>query len=319
MQPGAVLLVGVGLIAVLLFIGGVIDVFRIPARLKRRRRRKRVSRRPEELAPRFEWPRPTPEAGTVVGPQEPPAAPARPNSHVLTFLATAVCAAVMLSLFIFQDGGFSSVESHPTRAVPRLARQAEARANVGDYEGAWTLYYQALRAAPQDISLWYGLGVTLSHLHHPKETQEAFEYVVRHARPNSEEAKRARRWLVSAGVLAEPVRFSNASERTDGQGRRAALAGKVTWGAPQPGEPPLRVQLLLEGLSEVAAGKRFYARTTLGQSYRFERLPAGTYRLIGAATGQPLWDLTLTLEDGKEVVLDLGNDNSSNPGAALYP
>ncbi len=190
---------------------------------------------------------------------------------------------------------------------------------MGDYEGAWTLYYQALQAAPQDLSLWYGLGVTLSYLDHPKEAQEAFEYVVRHARPNSEEAKRARRWLISAGVLAEPVRFSNASGPKDGQGRRAALAGKVTWGAPQPGEPPRRVQLLLEGLSEVAAGKRFYARTALGESYRFERLPAGTYRLIGATAGQPLWDLTLTVEDGKEVVLDLGNDNSSNPGAALYP
>ncbi len=225
---------------------------------------------------------------------------------------------MILSLFIFQDGGFSSVQSLPTRAVPRLARQAEARANVGDYEGAWTLYHQALQAAPEDISLWYGLGVTLSHLHRPKETQAAFEYVVRRGRPNSEEVKRGRRWLVSAGVLAKPVQFS-ASEPTDGQGPRAALAGTVTWGGPRPAQPPLRVQLLLAGSSGAAGGKRFQAGTTLGQSYRFERLPAGTYRLIGAAAGQRLWNLTLTVEDGKEIVLDLGNDNSSNPGAALYP
>lgn len=265
------------------------------------------------------WPRPAPrERREPAGPgSRSPETHALAKSSVLTVLATAVCVAVILGLFVFQGGEPSSGGLSPVRAAPRLARQAEARANAGDYQGAWTLYYQALQAAPQDVSLWYGLGVTLSHLDRPKETQAAFEHVVRHGRPKSEEVKRARRWLVSAGVLAEPVQFSTASEPMDGQGPRAAVAGTVTWGAPQPEQPSVRVQLVLAGSSGAAGGKRFYARTTLGQSYRFERLPAGTYRLVGAAAGQRLWDLTLTVEEGKEIVLDLGNDNSSNPGAAL--
>ena len=239
------------------------------------------------------------------------------KSSVLPWLATAVCVAVILGLVVFQGGEPSSGGLSPIRAASRLARQAEARANVGDYQGAWTLYYQGLQGAPEDLSLWYGLGVTLSHLGRPKETQAAFEYVVRHGRPKSEEVKRARRWLVSAGVLVEPVQFSTASVPTDGQGSRAVLAGIVTWSAPQPGQPSVRVQLLLAGSSGAAGGKRFSTHTTLGQSYRFERLPAGTYRLIGAAAGLRLWDLTLAVEDGREIVLDLGHDNSSNPGAAL--
>ncbi len=81
--------------------------------------------------------------------------------------------------------------------------------------------------------------------------------------------------------------------------------------------PPVRVQLLLAGLNGAAEGKRFNTRTALGQPYRFERLPAGSYRLIGAAAGQRLWDLTFSVEDGREVVLDLGTDNSSAPTIAL--
>lgn len=86
-----------------------------------------------------------------------------------------------------------------------LAQRAEALAAQGDYEGAYRSYYQALQADPEDIALWYGLGLTLSHLNQRKETVEAFQYVVRRGRPDSEEVRLARRWLVDTGVLTEPA------------------------------------------------------------------------------------------------------------------
>lgn len=192
-------------------------------------------------------------------------------------------------------------------------RQAAALAARGNYEGAWRLYYQALQATPEDVSLWYGLGVTLSHLNQRKETEQAFQYVVRHGRRGSEEVRLARRWLVRSGVLGEPVAFTTGPEPAlAARGDAATVKGKVTWGAPEPNGPPMRVQLLLAGLSGAAEGKRLRTRAVLGESYRFERVPPGSYRLIGEAAGQHVWDLTLTVEDGKEVILDLGEDNSSN-------
>lgn len=50
----------------------------------------------------------------------------------------------------------------------------------------------------------------------------------------------------------------------------------------------------------------------------FARLPAGSYRLVGGVAARRLWDLTFTVEDGNEVVLDLGKLNSRNPGASLH-
>jgi tetratricopeptide (TPR) repeat protein len=238
------------------------------------------------------------------------------------FLASSLWVAVILIVLVFRGGSAVpvSVEPHPTSEQSSLAQRAELLAGAGDYEGAWGLYYQALQMAPEEVSLWYRLGVVLSHLNRRSEAVEAFQYVVRHGRPDSEEVMVARRWLVSAGVPVEPVAFAAvaADPVTDTRGDKATVKGNVTWGAPDPGRP-VRVQLLLAGLSGDAKGRHFNTRAVLGSSYRFDGLPAGSYRLIGAAAGQRLWDLTLAVEDGREVVLDLGKDNSSNPAVALSP
>ncbi len=238
------------------------------------------------------------------------------------FIASSVWVALILIILVFRGGGAVPPPADELRPGPSggsLPQQAEALVAQGDYEGAWNLYYQALQAAPEDVSLWYGLGVTLSHLKKRKETEEAFQYVVRHGRPDSEEVRVARNWLRSAGVLVKPVAFAVAAEpAVEARGEKAALSGKVTWGAPQANRPPLTVRLLLHGLSGPAGGKRFYTRAVLGETYRFEGLPGGSYRLIGAAAGQRLWDLTFVVENAKEAVLDLGKDNSSTPTIALY-
>ncbi len=240
------------------------------------------------------------------------------KSRSVMFAASSLWAALILVTLIFRGGGAVPVPVEP-RLEPSqvsLAHQAAALAAKGDHERAWDLYYQALQIEPEDVALWYGLGVTLSNLNQPKETEQAFRYVVRHGQPDSEEVKFARRWLVSAGVQLEPVRFA-APAVWDASGDKASVRGKVTWRGREADGPPVRVQILLAGLNGAAEGKRFNARAALGQAYRFERLPAGSYRLIGAAAGQRLWDLTLSVEDGREVVLDLGTDNSSAPTIAL--
>ena len=240
------------------------------------------------------------------------------RSRLLGLAACAVCVALILGLFVFGGGAAVSVQPRPEPASLSPAQQAEALAARGDYEGAWTLYHKALQAAPEDVALWYPLGVTLSHLNQRKETAEAFQYVVRRGDPASEEVRLARLWLVSAGVLAKPVAFTIAAEPVDLTGDRAVLTGKATWGEPEPGRPVLMARIVLEGLDPAARGKRFATRAPLGQVFRFERLPAGSYRLIGGVAGHRLWDLTLTVDDGKEVTLDLSKETSSNPTATLY-
>ena len=339
MKATDVLLLAVVLLAALFFVGGVIDVFRVPVPRRRRSNRSGLTELLNGLLEAESLPRqrgeetlhlaPAPleaspeHAGAGIGPpdtqtggpQELTEAVATLDSRSWIFVASTVSIAVILGMFLLRGGGNMSLQP-PEPSDPR--RQAEALAAKGDYKGAWQLYYQALQGVPEDVSLWYGLGVALSHLNQRKETEQAFQYVVRHGRPDSEEVRRARRWLVSTGVLGERVAFTASPKPVAGvRGHTATVKGKVTWGASESNRRPVTVGLLLAGLSGAGEGKRFHARAGLGGSYRFERLPPGTYRLIGATAGQHVWDVTLTVEDGREVVLDLGEDNSKNPAVGL--
>lgn len=240
------------------------------------------------------------------------------RSRVVMLMASSVWVALILVVLVFRGGGAVPVDPRPEPAslpsVLNPTAQAGELAELGDYEGAWQFYQEALAAAPEDVALWYALGVTLSHLNQRAETTEAFRYVVDRGRPESEEVRVAREWLISAGVLARPVVFTSAPAAEAAEAK-AAVKGKVTWGEPERSGAPLKARLLLHGQSGAAEGKRFSKRVTLGQVYRFEQVPAGSYRLLGSVEGQRLWDLTLDVEEGKEVVLDLSRDNSSAPTA----
>lgn len=89
------------------------------------------------------------------------------------------------------------------RSGPSPGEEAAIVAARGDYEEAARLYSDALQAAPEDVSLWYALGVTLRRLRRWTEAAEAFEYVVRHGR-GSREAHLARVWLERGGIREEP-------------------------------------------------------------------------------------------------------------------
>lgn len=239
------------------------------------------------------------------------------RSRFVMFSASSLWIALILVVSVFRGGGAVPLEPRLESSSLNPAEGAAALAGLGDYEGAWRLYHEALSAVPEDASLWYALGVTLSHLNQRKETEEAFQYVVNRGNPDSGEVKQARQWLISAGVLARPVVFTAAAETAEAAEAKATLKGKVTWGEPEPGKAPLKARILVHGVSGPAEGKRFVKRVTLGESYRFERLPAGSYRLVGAVGSQHVWDLTVDVEEGKEVVLDLSKDNGSNPTVAL--
>lgn len=239
------------------------------------------------------------------------------RSRSVMFLASSLWIALILVVSVFRGGGAVPPEPRPESSSLNPAERAAALADLGDYEGASRLYQEALSSAPEDASLWYALGVTLSHLNQRKETEEAFQYVVNRGNPDSEEVKQARQWLISAGVLARPVVFTAAAETAEAVEGKAALKGKVTWGQPEPGKAPLKARILVHGVSGPAEGKRFVKRVTLGQSYRFERLPAGSYRLVGVVEGERLWDLRVDVEDAKETVHDLSKETSSNPTVAL--
>jgi tetratricopeptide (TPR) repeat protein len=239
------------------------------------------------------------------------------RSRFVMFSASSLWIALILVVSVFRGGGAVPLEPRLEASTLNPVERATALADLGDYEGARRFYQEALSAVPEDASLWYALGVALSHLNQRKETEEAFQYVVNRGTPDSEEVKQARHWLVSAGVLAPPVVFTAAAETAEATEATATLKGQVTWGAPEAGRSPLKARILAHGVSGPAEGKRFVKRVTLGQSYRFERLPAGSYRLVGVVGSQHVWDLTVDVEEGKEVVLDLSMDNGSNPTVAL--
>ena len=119
------------------------------------------------------------------------------RSRFVMFSASSLWIALILVVSVFRGGGAVPLEPRLEASALNPVEQATALADLGDYEGARRFYQEALSAVPEDASLWYALGVALSHLNQSKETEEAFQYVVNRGTPDSEEVKQARHWLVS--------------------------------------------------------------------------------------------------------------------------
>lgn len=277
------------------------------------------SDRPESPAAypqRSTWPPLGQPAPHTVHAQQPRHGVATPLPRVLAITAGAVCVALMIGIVLFGDSGAISVQPRRAPSAPGPVQQAEALATLGDYEEAATLYRQALEAAPNDVSLWYALGVVLSRLNQWKDTEEAFHYVVRYGEPDAGEVKVARQWLVHRGVLAPSVPFTAGPPPSEPAASTGVLQVKATWGDLGPNAPSVRLRILLHGLSRAATGQRFSRRIALGQLQRFENLPSGTYRLIGRLEGGTvLWDQTIDVTKGNELTLHLSKDTSQNPTA----
>src|SRR3990172_6115950 len=130
------------------------------------------------------------------------------KSRSLMFAVSSLWIALILVVGAFEGsraGTQMAPRPQPSGLAP--AQEAAALAELGNYEGAWRLYNDALQAAPEDVSLWYALGVALSRLDQREETEAAFRYVVDHGKPDSEEVRLARQGLGGARGLAPPLPF----------------------------------------------------------------------------------------------------------------
>lgn len=198
----------------------------------------------------------------------------------------------------------------------RLKQEGDALAARGDYEGAAVKYQQAANQAPTDPSLRFALGTALSHLGRREETVEQFRFVVQNARPDSQEYRGAQRWLIAAGEVSPDVSFAppapvpSVPPSASAPPLPAALTkppGKVR------GRTELRdlegrdVNLALVGDDGIGAELSLDLTGKVGRPFEFEKVPPGKYRLVveDRETSDHLWDVPVTVEPGKEVVVDL--------------
>jgi len=200
----------------------------------------------------------------------------------------------------------------------RLKQEGDALAARGDYEGAALKYQQAANQEPEDVSIRFALGSALSHLNRREETVQQFRFVVARGTPDSAEVQAARRWLIAAGETPSDVSFEPppqpelAPVAAATQPPTPVLTrppGKVRGKTEARGLEGLDVILALNGESNVEFGIRL--RGKVGQPFQFEKVPPGTYRLAveHGETSEMLWDVPVTVESGKEVVVNLTSAN----------
>lgn len=209
--------------------------------------------------------------------------------------------------------------AHLGSLTAQLKAEGDQLAARGEYEAAAVKYQEAVRQEPGDASIWFALGTALSHRGRREETVEAFRRVLQLGAPESQEVQVARRWLVSAGVLTEPVAFASASESratadpsaaTAPPGPKGTLRGKTEWKGVTP-ENLIMVKLIISGDEPATRGRSFSRSIKLGQPYAFENVPSGTYRLEASAGRTHLWDEKVYVESDKQTVLNLSPANSS--------
>lgn len=187
----------------------------------------------------------------------------------------------------------SASESEARRPVPRRARrpspspaeEAALLAARGDHEGAARLYSEALREAPGDVSLWYALGAALHHLGRGREAAEAFEYVVRHGRPDSREVRHAQLWLERSGISGEPAPAGEFldPERSGAAEARAAAVEAEEQGAPvEAGVESLEPSLAQQGAMLEAQGEYRRAAKLYYQALQAAPLDVSLWYALGA-------------------------------------
>ena len=199
----------------------------------------------------------------------------------------------------------------------RLKTEGDSLAARGDYEGAALKYQQAANQEPEDVSIRFALGSALSHLSRREETVEQFRFVVQHAKPESEEYNAALRWLIAAGEIPPDVSFESPPESAPvaaatpppGPPAFTRPPGKVRGKTEAPGLEGLDVILALNGESNPELG--ISLRGKVGQPFEFDKVPPGTYRLAveHGETSEMLWEEPVTVQSGKEVVVNLTGAN----------
>ena len=235
------------------------------------------------------------------------------HSRPLMFAASSVWVALILVIFVFRGGGTVPVEPPLAPPVPSLVQQASDLAALGDYERAAEKYRAAVEREPDDVSLRFALGTALSHVGRQEETAEQFRWVVMRGDPGSAEVQTARRWLVRAGVLAEPVAFASSTTTVAGAVPAGKVKGKTEWKGAEPQSGSGRVNIALRGEEESNKDVVLDTSVTLGEPYEFDQVPPGTYRLTARVSETQAREHKITVEPGGETVFDLTSVSGAAP------
>jgi hypothetical protein len=199
-------------------------------------------------------------------------------------------------------------------AGPDAAIQAQLAMAAGNWHAAAEHLRVALRGAPKNLDLHYRLAVCASHVGAREEAVREFEWVIAHGAHASHEARVAQAWLSETqAVAAARASAALTPVSLDVPRGNSTLGGAVTWldsrGAPQ---PQARRPLMLVGLdSTPTKGLRYRVRTSRDGRYEFRDVVAGSYTLVDAGAGAPMWRLRVVLEAARDMVLDLSADNSA--------
>jgi hypothetical protein len=139
---------------------------------------------------------------------------------------------------------------------------------------------------------------------------QQFDWVVANAATTSDEARVAREWLEGARRRTAGA-ASDAAAKNDRRGD-SGVHGRVVWAEGQAPEPLKRFQVHLYGLSQEGTprGVSFHVRTDRDGNYKFEKIPAGIYKLTDDNVGAPKWRLKVEIREGEDALLDLGPENS---------
>jgi hypothetical protein len=123
----------------------------------------------------------------------------------------------------------------------------------------------------------------------------------------------ARQWLTSAGERSGGPEVTRAAA-----GEAASrVRGKTEWTGVDPRQRLVPLHVFLE--DEASRQVRFARRFRLGEPYEFRDVPPGTYRVIAKVEKTQLWEQTVTVEAGRDTVLDLSPANSPLPADQLPP
>ena len=190
----------------------------------------------------------------------------------------------------------------PVAPAPSLSSQAADALDKGNYAKAADLYRQALAAAPDSLPLHYGLAVAASYLNSKEEAIREFRWVLRQAAKGSSESEAARKWLVSAGAIAEGESPAPASDETRPAGT-ASLEGQMVL---PDGSRAARRMVIMYGLPNTATKEeRYQVRTDDNGRFRFPSLAAGPYMVTDAVGGKGNWRLRVEVQPGQAASLDL--------------
>jgi hypothetical protein len=214
-----------------------------------------------------------------------------------------------------QSPAVTKVPELPTGPMThRLKAEGDTLLAKGEYATAALKYQQALNQEPADLTLRFSLGTALSYLDRREETAQQFQWVVSRGRPDSQEVRAARRWLVRAGYPIETLAPESAHSEREGEtraaGSKSKVKGRTEWPGVDPRDRmiPIRITLAGEemGNRDVVISRRF----RLGKPYELWNVPPGKFRLTAKVGGTLLWDQPVTVEAGRDTILALTSVSS---------